>query len=74
MSDFPVEQPVWRRPPSDDEDMEHQIEHLRRQHLLLDPRNPWDIDTDVLDPMYHTSRLFWLLLVVLGGFVLTWGV
>jgi Ni/Fe-hydrogenase subunit HybB-like protein len=72
MSDARTEQPVWRRVPPADEDLAHQEEHMRVQHLLLDPRYPWEIDADVLDPMYRTSRLFWLLVMVLGGLVLTW--
>src|SRR5450756_418508 len=74
MLDPKAEQPVWRRPPPVEEDLAHQEEHLRREHLLLDPRYPWEIDADVLDPMYRTGRLFWLLLVVLGGLVLTGGI
>ena len=74
MSEREIELPEWRRPPPDDEDLAHQEEHMRRQHLLLDPRNPWDLDQDVLDPMYRTGRVFWLLVVVLAGLVSMWAV
>ena len=66
--------PIWRRPPPKDTDLAHQIEHERRSHLLLDPRYPLDIDHDVLDPMFQTSRRFWLWFSILGGLVVMWGV
>ena len=74
MSDNKRDVPIWRRPPPKDQDLAHQIEHERRQHLLLDPRYPLDADRDVLDPMYRSGRRFWLLLVILGGLVIMWGV
>jgi Ni/Fe-hydrogenase subunit HybB-like protein len=77
MSDEREDQPLWRRPIPEDEDLAHQAEHMRRKHLLLDPRGPWDLNNDVLTPMYHSGRIFWLLFVVLGGLVgmwmITWG-
>jgi Ni/Fe-hydrogenase subunit HybB-like protein len=65
---------LWRRPPPKDEDLAHQIEHERKQHLLLDPRYPLNIDQDVLDPMYHTSKRFWVMFVILFGLLMMWGV
>jgi Ni/Fe-hydrogenase subunit HybB-like protein len=72
MSEARADQPLWRRPVPEGEDLAHQAEHIRRRHLLLDPRYPWDVDADVLDPMYRTGRTFWLLVVVLGGLVMMW--
>jgi molybdopterin-containing oxidoreductase family membrane subunit len=66
--------PIWRRPPPAGEDLAHQVEHEQRLHLLLDPRYPLDIDRRVLDPMYQTGRRFWVLLVILGGMVVMWGI
>lgn len=74
MSEGSKSQPVWRRPLPKDIDLAHQVEHERRQHLLLDPRYPLDIDRGVLEPMYHTGRRFWVLLAILGGLVIMWGV
>lgn len=74
MSSSRIDQPIWRRPPPQDQDLAHQLEHERQQHLLLDPRYPLDIDKGVLDPMYRTSQRFWLLVTMLGGLVLMWGV
>ena len=77
MSAHEKEYPMWRRPMPEDEDLEEQAEHLRRRHLLLDPKFPWEMNDDVLRPMYRTTPLFWMLCVVLGGLVLmgavTWG-
>lgn len=46
---------------------------MRRRSLLLDPRYPWEIDKDVLDPMYSTGVGFWLAIVILGGLVIAAG-
>jgi Ni/Fe-hydrogenase subunit HybB-like protein len=64
------ENPIWRRPPPKDADLAHQLEHERRQHLLLDPRYPLDIDQNVLDPMYRTGIHFWILFVIMAGLVM----
>ena len=64
--------PLWRRPEPTDEDLAHQVEHMKRRSLLLDPRYPWDVNKDVLEPMYKTGRKFWALVLILGGLVLTW--
>jgi Ni/Fe-hydrogenase subunit HybB-like protein len=70
--------PLWQRPMPEDEDLAHQAEHMKRRSLLLDPRSPWDVDKDVLEPMYRTGRKFWALVIVLGTVVLigfaTWGI
>jgi len=72
-----TEYPVWRRPLPEEEDLAEQAEHLRRRHLLLDPRFPWEMNDDVLQPMYRTGRTFWVLFVALAGLVMmgavTWG-
>ena len=77
MSAHETEHPVWRRPLLEDEGLEEQAERLRRRHLLLDPRFPWEMNDDVLRPMYRTRPTFWVIFVALGGLVLmgavTWG-
>lgn len=67
------DRPVWRRPVPQDEDLAHQAEHERAQHLLLDPRYPLNIDQDVLDPMYRTTKRFWLMFAILFGLLLMAG-
>lgn len=62
--------PLWRRPLPKDADLAHQVEHQRKRHLLLDPRYPWDVDADVLTPMYQSGRRFWISIVILGGLVM----
>jgi molybdopterin-containing oxidoreductase family membrane subunit len=74
MSTQETDYPVWRRPLLQDEDLAEQAEHLRRRHLLLDPKFPWEMNDDVLRPMYQTGRAFWVLFVVLGGLVLMGGI
>lgn len=59
--------PVWRGPEFQDEDLEHQMEHVRRQHLLLDPRHPMDVNQDILTPMFSLGRGFWTVAVLLGA-------
>ncbi len=61
--------PFWRRQTHEGESLEHQAEHERQRHLLLDPRYPLDADRDVLDPMYHQTPIYWVLFVILGGLV-----
>jgi Ni/Fe-hydrogenase subunit HybB-like protein len=73
MSEARADQPIWRRPMPKDEDLAHQVEHERKQHLLLDPRYPLDIDKGVLDPMYRTGRRYWVGLVIFAGLVAMWG-
>jgi Ni/Fe-hydrogenase subunit HybB-like protein len=77
VSTHETEYPVWRRPVLEDEDLAQQAEHLRRRHLLLDPKFPWEMNDDVLKPMYQTSRTFWVLFVALFGLVMmgviAWG-
>jgi Ni/Fe-hydrogenase subunit HybB-like protein len=70
MSDSKADLPVWRRPAPKDADLAHQLEHERREHLLLDPRYPLHIDEDVLSPMYRTGFHFWMIVVILGGLVM----
>ncbi len=73
MSESRANRPIWRRPNPKDEDLAHQVEHERQQHLLLDPRYPLDIDQLVLDPMYRTGRRYWVFLAIFGGLVAMWG-
>jgi Ni/Fe-hydrogenase subunit HybB-like protein len=70
MSTRETEYPIWRRPMPDDEDLAEQAEHLRRRHLLLDPKFPWEMNDDALRPMYRTTPMFWVFFVVLGGLVM----
>ena len=70
MSANEVEYPVWRRPMQEEEDLEEQAEHLRRRHLLLDPKFPWAMNDDALKPMYQTGLSFWVVVVALSGLVL----
>jgi Ni/Fe-hydrogenase subunit HybB-like protein len=65
--------PVWRRPMPEDVDLVDQVEVGRREHLLLDPRYPRELDETVLDPMYTTGRHFWIAFVVLGGLLAMYG-
>jgi molybdopterin-containing oxidoreductase family membrane subunit len=74
MSEQEPEYPIWRRPLPEDESLAEQAEHLRRRHLLLDPKFPWEMNDDALRPMYQTSLTFWVLFVALGGLVLMGGV
>jgi Ni/Fe-hydrogenase subunit HybB-like protein len=69
MTDHADDRPFWR-PPAGEGEEQHRREHLQRRYLLLDPRKPWDVNADVLDPMMHGSRRFWLMVVVLGGLVM----
>ena len=70
MSVNEVEHPVWRRPLLEGEDLAEQAEHLKRRHLLLDPKFPWEMNDDALKPMYQTSPSFWVIVVALSGLVM----
>jgi molybdopterin-containing oxidoreductase family membrane subunit len=74
MSTQETEYPVWRRPVLEDESLAEQAEHLQRRHLLLDPKFPWEMNDDVMKPMYQTSRTFWVIFLALGGLILMGGV
>ena len=74
MSALDREYPAWRRPVFEDEDLEEQAEHLRRRHLLLDPKFPWEMNEDALQPMYRTRPRFWVAFVALGGLILMGGI
>ncbi len=78
MSERKTDQAFWRRPAIADETEAHQIEDVRQQHLLLDPRYPLDSDRDVLDPMYRSSKRYWFFFALFAGLVLmmftTWTV
>lgn len=72
--DRPRDYPIWRRPPPEDTELAHQVEHERRLHLLLDPRYPLDIDRGVLEPMFRHTWRFWIITAILAGLVLLFGV
>lgn len=67
MSESKLDEPLWRPKAPKDEDTAHQIEHERERHLLLDPRYPLEMDRGVLDPMYRTGPIYWILFVILAG-------
>ncbi|MGB8647070.1 MAG: NrfD/PsrC family molybdoenzyme membrane anchor subunit [Anaerolineae bacterium] len=78
MAEARTDSAAWRQPSADqDPEIEHQLEHARRRHLLLDPRYPLELGKDVIDPMIHTGRMFWMLLAIFGGlflmYLITWG-
>lgn len=59
--------------------MEHSHEeHLREQHLMLDPRPRGEMNAMVMEAMHTTSWKFWVVTVILGAIVLvglfgSWG-
>jgi Ni/Fe-hydrogenase subunit HybB-like protein len=69
VTDHADDRPFWHQPAADDGD-QHQRDHLQRRYLLLDPREPWDVDTDVLTPMMHSSNRFRLVVAILAGLVM----
>jgi hypothetical protein len=50
-AETPHDHPVWRRPMPTDADLVEQVEAAQREHLLLDPRYPHELNEQVLDPM-----------------------
>ncbi len=68
--------PYWEQPLPEDENLRHQVEHLREEHLLFDPRPPAELNKYVLAAMKKTGPRFWLLVLGLGGlvtmFLVTW--
>jgi len=60
--------------PQADEALAGKIEHQRKEHLNLDPRPAEEMNQMVLDPMYRTSRLLWMTLMLTGGLVVAYGV
>ena len=60
--------PWWEQPePTGDERLDRQIEHLREEHLMLDPRPPAETNALVLAAMRRTGPGFWLVVLGLGG-------
>lgn len=45
-------------------------EHLREQHLMLDPLPRGEMNAMVMEAMHHTTWKFWVVAAVLGAFVL----
>jgi Ni/Fe-hydrogenase subunit HybB-like protein len=70
MSAHEKEPPVWRRPLPEEPDQRRQVEHARREHLLLDARYPLETDQMMLNPMQRVTWRFWLLFAILGGLVI----
>jgi len=57
---------------------QHEIEHLRQEHLMLDPRPRGEMNSMVMDAMLTTSWKFWVVFAVLSVVVAiclfyTWG-
>lgn len=67
MSASELDLPNRNIPTPENEDEARQLEHQLNTHLMLDQRNPEEANRYVLDPMYRTTRWFWVLLVILGG-------
>lgn len=54
------------------------MEHLRKEHLMLDPRPRGEMNAMVMEAMHQTSWKFWVMAAFLGAFVLvalfgSWG-
>ncbi|MBN1679704.1 MAG: polysulfide reductase NrfD [Anaerolineae bacterium] len=68
--------PFWEQPLPEDEKLAEQVEHERQEHLMLDALPPSENNALVLARMQQTTRLFWVLVLGLGGitlaFVVTW--
>ncbi len=45
-------------------------EHLREQHLMLDPKPRGEMNAMVMEAMHHTTWKFWVVVVILGVIVL----
>ena len=59
-------------------EMSSHEEHLREQHLMLDPKPRGEMNAMVMDAMYYTTWKFWLAVAILGAIVLvglfwSWG-
>lgn len=69
--------PYWEQELPEDEHLAHQIEHMRQEHLLLDPRPPEELNKIVLTAMQKTGPTFWLIVMGLGSLTMllfaTWG-
>jgi len=78
MSTSELDRPIWAPEDIKDEELASQEKRLREKHLLLDPRFPPEANRYMLDPMYRTTRKFWILFAMLGGmamiFMTTWGI
>ena len=72
MSSSEKELPVWRQPLPENEEERHQLEHLKKENLLLDARYPLESDKIMLDSMTGHNGRFWILFVILGGLVMMW--
>ena len=62
---------------SHNETMSHE-EHLREQHLMLDPKPRGEMNAMAMEAMHHTTWKFWAAVVLLGAIVLvglfwSWG-
>ena len=62
---------------SHDGTMSHE-EHLREEHLMIDPKPRGEMNAMVMDAMQHTTWKFWAVVVLLGAVVLvglfwSWG-
>jgi Ni/Fe-hydrogenase subunit HybB-like protein len=73
MSERNAQDDVSSRSLAEDEALARQVRDTQQRYLLLDPRPPRDMQDGVLEPMQRTGPWYWVLLIVLGGAVLTAG-
>jgi molybdopterin-containing oxidoreductase family membrane subunit len=59
--------------PPEDKALARQVQGARQRYLLLDARPPREMENAVLQPMQRMGPLYWVLLIALGGAVLTAG-
>ncbi|MBN1284597.1 MAG: polysulfide reductase NrfD [Anaerolineae bacterium] len=69
-----TERNPWMSAPPESEDEQEQVEHLRKDHLLLDPVGMEAMNQDALGSMTRHGRWTWMLIVVLGGLAMMAGV
>lgn len=67
MSASEKELPAWQQPEPEGEEERRQLEHAKKEHLLLDARHPLESDKIMLDNMMRDNQRFWILFVILGG-------
>ncbi len=70
------EKPFWTVETPTQEPVAEQVQELRREHLLLDPLPPAQVDEGVLRPLRKTSLGYWIVFAIFGGLTgmlfLTW--
>jgi Ni/Fe-hydrogenase subunit HybB-like protein len=66
-------QPAWAEAQPQGAELDHQAEHQRREHLLLDARPLKDVNGEMLQAMGRTGPRFWLVVAFFGALVVAWG-